>query len=134
MARRCEWEPALQSFTGCEAVNCRTLASFRVEYRTELDELFRQVLGLLKRRRADPAGAGGAGRDQDQGARRPTTAFKEQRGLKKILEQDGGGGSGDGRTGAEAKREPRLQRTQAAGPTGTATAAGAGLGGVAKTP
>jgi transposase len=47
VARRCEWEPALQWLTGCEAVNYHTLASFRVEYRTELDELFTQVLGLL---------------------------------------------------------------------------------------
>ncbi len=47
VARRCEWEPALQWLTGCEAVNYHTLASFRVEYRSELDELFTQVLGLL---------------------------------------------------------------------------------------
>src|SRR5216683_2909729 len=47
VARRCEWEPALQWLTGCEAVNYHTLASFRVEHRGELDELFTQVLGLL---------------------------------------------------------------------------------------
>ena len=47
MARRCEWEPALQWLTGCETVNYHTLSSFRVEYRTELDELFTQVLGLM---------------------------------------------------------------------------------------
>src|SRR5713101_5655324 len=47
VARRCEWEPALQWLTGCETVNYHTLASFRVEHRTELDELFTQVLGLM---------------------------------------------------------------------------------------
>lgn len=47
VARRCEWEPALQWLTGCEAVNYHTLASFRVEHREELDELFTQVLGLM---------------------------------------------------------------------------------------
>ena len=48
VARRCEWEPALQWLTGCETVNYRTLSSFRVEYRAELDELFTQVLGLMR--------------------------------------------------------------------------------------
>src|SRR5438105_115211 len=47
VARRCEWEPALQWLTGCETVNYHTLSSFRVEYRGELDELFTQVLGLM---------------------------------------------------------------------------------------
>jgi transposase len=47
VARRCEWEPALQWLTGGETVNYHTLASFRVEYRRELDELFTQVLGLM---------------------------------------------------------------------------------------
>src|SRR5437870_2511969 len=47
VARRCEWEPALQWLTGCDAVNYHTLSSFRVEYRAELDELFTQVLGLM---------------------------------------------------------------------------------------
>ena len=47
VARRCEWEPALQWLTGCETVNYHTLASFRVEHREELDELFTQELGLM---------------------------------------------------------------------------------------
>lgn len=47
VARRSEWEPALQWLTGCEAVNYHTLSSFRVEHRAELDELFTQVLGLM---------------------------------------------------------------------------------------
>jgi transposase len=47
VARRCEWEPALQWLTGCETVNYHTLSSFRVEHREELDELFTQVLGLM---------------------------------------------------------------------------------------
>src|SRR5258708_2575927 len=48
VARRCEWEPAMQWLTGCETVNYHTLYSFRVEYRAELDELFTQVLGLMR--------------------------------------------------------------------------------------
>lgn len=47
VARRCEWEPALQWLTGCETVNYHTLSSFRVEHGEELDELFTQVLGLM---------------------------------------------------------------------------------------
>ena len=47
VSRRSEWEPALQWLTGCEVVNYHTLASFRVEHRAELDELFTQVLGLM---------------------------------------------------------------------------------------
>src|SRR5260370_41336945 len=47
VARRCEWEPALQWLTGCEAVNYHTLASFRGGHRGELDELFTQGLGRL---------------------------------------------------------------------------------------
>ena len=47
VARRSEWEPALQWLTGCEVVNYHTLASFRVEHGVELDELFTQVLGLM---------------------------------------------------------------------------------------
>ena len=35
VARRCEWEPALQWLTGCETVNYHTLSSFRVEHREE---------------------------------------------------------------------------------------------------
>ena len=47
VARRCEWEPAFEWLTGCQVVNYHTLASFRVEHRGELDELFTQVLGLM---------------------------------------------------------------------------------------
>lgn len=47
IARRCEWDPAFQWLSGCEAVNYHTLADFRVERRTELDETFTEVLGLL---------------------------------------------------------------------------------------
>src|SRR6266700_2102214 len=47
VARRCEWEPAFEWLTGCQVVNYPTLASFRVEHRGELDELFTQVLGLM---------------------------------------------------------------------------------------
>ena len=47
VARRCEYDPAFQWLTGLDEVNYHTLASFRVEKRQELDELFTQVLGVL---------------------------------------------------------------------------------------
>jgi transposase len=51
LARRCEWEPALQWLTGYEVVNYHTLPTFRVEHRAELDELFTQALGLMSARK-----------------------------------------------------------------------------------
>ncbi len=47
VARRCEYHPAYQWLTGCEAVNHHSLSDFRVEHRGALDELFAQVLGVL---------------------------------------------------------------------------------------
>jgi transposase len=47
VARRCEFDPAFQWLTGLDEVNYHTLADFRVEKQTELDELFTQVLGVL---------------------------------------------------------------------------------------
>src|SRR3989441_11900229 len=47
VARRCEYDPAFQWLTGLDEVNYHTLASFRVEKRQELDELFTQGLGVL---------------------------------------------------------------------------------------
>jgi transposase len=49
VARRCEYDPAFQWLTGLEEVNYHTLADFRVEKRTELDELFTQVLAALSK-------------------------------------------------------------------------------------
>lgn len=47
VARRCEYHPAYQWLTGCEAVNHHSLSDFRVEHQAALDELFAQVLGVL---------------------------------------------------------------------------------------
>jgi transposase len=47
VARRCEYDPALQWLTGLEEVNYHTLADFRVEKQKELDEVFTQVLAAL---------------------------------------------------------------------------------------
>lgn len=47
VARRCGYDPAFQWLTGLTEVNYHTLADFRVGYRTELDELFAEALGLL---------------------------------------------------------------------------------------
>jgi hypothetical protein len=47
LARRCEFDPALQWLTGLEEVNYHTLADFRVAKQQEWDELFPQVLGAL---------------------------------------------------------------------------------------
>src|SRR5580692_3400028 len=49
VARRCEYDPALQWLTGLEEVNYHTLADFRVEKQKELDELFTQVLAALSK-------------------------------------------------------------------------------------
>ncbi len=47
VARQCEFEPALQWLCGLEPVSYRTLSGFRSEYKTALDDLFVQVLGML---------------------------------------------------------------------------------------
>src|SRR6202521_219980 len=49
VARRCEFDPALQWLTGLQEVNYHTLADFRVERQKELDELFTQVLAALSK-------------------------------------------------------------------------------------
>ena len=57
--RRCGYDPAFQWLTGMEVVNYHTLADFRVQHEKALDELFAQLLGVLKRG-SDQLGAGGA--------------------------------------------------------------------------
>ena len=47
VARRCGYDPGFQWLTGLTEVNYHTLADFRVGFKTELDELFAQGLGLL---------------------------------------------------------------------------------------
>lgn len=47
VARRCGYDPGFQWLTGLTEVNYHTLADFRVDHQSELDELFVQVLGLL---------------------------------------------------------------------------------------
>ncbi len=48
VARRCEDHPAYQWLTGCEGVNHHSLSDFRVEHQAALDELFAQVLAVLR--------------------------------------------------------------------------------------
>jgi transposase len=47
VARRCEFDPAFQWWTGLDEVNYHTLADFRGAKQKELDELFTQVLAAL---------------------------------------------------------------------------------------
>jgi len=47
VARRCEFDPALQGLTGLDQVNYPTRADFPVAKQQELDELFTPVLGAL---------------------------------------------------------------------------------------
>ena len=47
VARRCAYEPGLQWLTGLQEVNYHTLADFRVAFKTQLDEVFVQGLGVL---------------------------------------------------------------------------------------
>ena len=49
VARRCEFDPAFQWLTGLQEVNYHTLADFRVDRQSELDELFTQVLAALNK-------------------------------------------------------------------------------------
>lgn len=46
--RLMEWEPGLQWLGGLQTVNHHTLSDFRVEHKAALDELFAQLLALLK--------------------------------------------------------------------------------------
>jgi transposase len=48
VARRCEYHPVYQWLTGCEGVNHHSLSDFRVEHQAALDELFAQVLAVLR--------------------------------------------------------------------------------------
>jgi transposase len=47
--RRCDYHPAYQWLTGCEAINHHTLSDFRVEHQAALDGLFAQLLAILSR-------------------------------------------------------------------------------------
>src|SRR5262245_51377786 len=47
LSRMCEDDAGCQWLTGMERVNHHTLSDFRVGYQKALDDLFRQVLGLL---------------------------------------------------------------------------------------
>jgi transposase len=47
VARRCEYDPALEWLTGMQEVNHHTLSDFRVDHAAALDDLFAQALGLL---------------------------------------------------------------------------------------
>jgi len=42
------WEPGMQWLSGMETVNAHTLADFRVEHKSALDELFAELLALLE--------------------------------------------------------------------------------------
>ena len=48
VARRCEYHPAYQWLSGCEGVNHHSLSDFRVDHQAALDELFAQVLAVLR--------------------------------------------------------------------------------------
>jgi len=47
ISRLCEYDPAFLWLTGCQSINYHTLADFRVDHKTGLDELFKNILGLL---------------------------------------------------------------------------------------
>src|ERR1700730_13625158 len=51
VARRCGFDPAFQWLTGLQEVNYHTLADFRVDRQSELDELFIQDLAALSKER-----------------------------------------------------------------------------------
>jgi len=47
VSRLCEYDPAYQWLTGLDEINHHTLSDFRVAHKAALDDLFKQVLGLL---------------------------------------------------------------------------------------
>ena len=47
IARRCEFEPALQWLCGLQPISHRTLSGFRSDHKEALDNLFVQVVGML---------------------------------------------------------------------------------------
>jgi len=47
LSRMCDYEPGCRWLTATQGVNYHTLSDFRVEHKSELDEIFVQVLGLL---------------------------------------------------------------------------------------
>jgi transposase len=47
ISRLCETDPAFQWLTGFQSINPHTLSDFRVMHKEGLDDLFKQVLGLL---------------------------------------------------------------------------------------
>lgn len=47
LSRMCDYEPGCRWLTAMQTVNHHTLSDFRVDHKSELDEIFVQVLGLL---------------------------------------------------------------------------------------
>jgi len=47
ISRLCETDPAFEWLTGYQSINAHTLSDFRVMHKQGLDDLFKQVLGLL---------------------------------------------------------------------------------------
>jgi len=48
ISRFCETDPAFQWLTGFQSINAHTLSDFRVRHKEGLDDLFAQVLGVLR--------------------------------------------------------------------------------------
>jgi transposase len=48
LARQCEYEPGCQWLCGLQPVSHRTLSGFRFDNKSALDDLFTQVLGMLR--------------------------------------------------------------------------------------
>jgi transposase len=47
ITRLCDYDPAYQWLTGMEVINYHTIADFRVQFKSELDELFENSLAVL---------------------------------------------------------------------------------------
>ena len=47
ISRLCEYDPAFLWLTGCQSINYHTLADFRVDHQEALNDLFKNILGLL---------------------------------------------------------------------------------------
>ncbi len=49
LARMVDWEPGLRWLTGCGSINAHTLSDFRVDDKQRLDDLFTNLVALLRR-------------------------------------------------------------------------------------
>ena len=121
VARRCEFDPAFQWLTGLEEVNYHTLAVFVWRSSKSWMSCSRRCWGA-QQGRLDHAGAGDAGRDEDQGAgkQQELSAGRNDSGAP------GAGAAACGRDGRSPERRDQSKSKASAGPSAAGTTPAAG--------